>query len=312
MVRKICNESIAAGIVVYNPDETERLMKCLESILQQVERVYVFDNSTQTLDISFPKEVVYQTEHNNLGIAFALNRIMEQARNDGYTWVITMDQDSVLPNDLVSEYKKNILEPDVGIICPQVIDSRRAYMEINKEPAKEYIDECITSGSCTSVEIWERVGGFDEWLFIDLVDNEFCKRLVVSGYKILRLNKLVINQEFGKIIPKSYKEQQFWIRLSKILHNPNVAKFSYKKFVSAMRVYYTNRNIIYVNRKMRNYGPTAYGNYNCKGYIGFLVCFCVPSILRAQDKKKVIKAIVNGIRDGRKAKVMVWKSIEKS
>ena len=39
------------------------------------------------------------------------------------------------------------------------------------------------------IDAWEQIGKFDEWLFIDLVDNEFCKRLIVSGYTILRLNE---------------------------------------------------------------------------------------------------------------------------
>src|SRR5699024_6976157 len=75
--------------------------------------------------------------------------------------------------------------------------------------------ECITSASCTSIKAWEKIGGFDDWLFIDLVDNEFCKRLVASGYKILRLNHLVLDQEFGCIHPKGEFSQKFWITLSK-------------------------------------------------------------------------------------------------
>lgn len=66
-------------------------------------------------------------------------------------------------------------------------------MEIKKEPVEEFIDFCITSASCTNLAVWKEVGGFDERLFIDLVDNEFCKRLIVSGYKILRLNNLVLD-----------------------------------------------------------------------------------------------------------------------
>ena len=75
-----------------------------------------------------------------------------------------------------------------------------------------------------------------------------------------------------------------------------------------MRVYYTNRNIIYVNKKMKNYGSTAYSNYNCKGYMGFLISFCLPSLLRAQEKRKVLMAIINGMRDGYKKKVDLWVS----
>lgn len=300
---------VAAGIVVYNPDSIPRFVQSINSILKQTRKVYIFNNGSENIEIQLPHNVEYITENENKGIAYALNVIMQKAKADGYKWVVTMDQDSILPDGLIDAYCEAITEENnIAIVCPQVIDLRRAYMVPKQEPDKEYINECITSASCTSIEAWEKIGMFDEWLFIDLVDNEFCKRLIASGYKILRLNRFVLNQEFGKIVPKSPNKQRFWIRLSKWFHNENIAKFSYKKYVSPIRVYYTNRNIIYVNRKMKLYGATAYSNYNCKGYLGFLISFSFPSLLRAQQKGKVLKAIISGIYDGVKAPVTLWRA----
>lgn len=299
---------IAAGVVLFNPDDEERLQKSLQSVLAQTDHVYIFDNSTKKHDITFSKCVTYLTDCENKGIAYALNRIAEAAQNDGYEWLITMDQDSIIPSGTVAAYEKHIQNNNqIAIICPQVIDSRRSYMEIKKEPQEEFVNFCITSASCTNLNAWKKIGKFDEWLFIDLVDNDFCKRLIVSGYRILRLNNIVLDQEFGKIIPKSEKTQKFWNHIAKLLHNDNFGKFGYKKFVNPMRVYYTNRNIIYVNRKLQQYGKTGYENYHCKGYFGFLLAFAIPSILRAQEKKAVIKATFEGIRDGITTKTVFWK-----
>lgn len=298
---------IAAGIVAFNPNE-QRLDVCLGALLKQVDKVYIFDNGDCAEQLVQSDKIVYITEHKNRGIAYALNCIMKSAHADGFDWVITMDQDSIIPDGMVDGYIKAIGDNgNIGIVCPQVIDSRRSYMEFKKEPKQEFVDFCITSASCTSIDVWEKIGKFDEWLFIDLVDNEFCKRLILSGYKILRLNDLVLNQEFGKIIPKNERSQKFWIAVSKLLHNQNFAKFSYRKFVSPMRVYYTCRNIIYVNKKLGVYGLVGYKeNYNCNGYLGFVISFIVPSILRAQDKLKVIKAVINGTRDGKNKAVQAW------
>jgi GT2 family glycosyltransferase len=302
-------KEIAAGIVLFNPDDLERLKRSIESVVSEFSDVYLFDNSTKSIDLgSLPEEVHYITEHSNTGVAYALNRIMDEAKKDGFNWVVTMDQDSVLPKGIYNAYKEHISDENVAIICPQVIDKRRIYMVPVKYPEKEYINFCITSGSCTSINIWNKVGRFDEWLFIDLVDNEFCKRVVFSGYKILRLNNYVMNQEFGKIEPKAEWKQKFWLNVSKVMHNVNFAKFSYKKSVSPMRVYYTNRNIIYVNKKLKNYGPTAYENYHCKGYLGFWFCFNFPSVLRAQNKSAVIKSISKGIKDGENKDVTAWRA----
>lgn len=306
-IRMNLNTKIAVGIVLFNPD-MQRFFECIQSALNQIEKIYIFDNSTDKVSWKYPNNITYLTENKNLGIAYALNAIMRKASADGYEWVITMDQDSILPDGIVKAYSAVIEKnKDIGIVCPQVIDNRRAYLEIKKEPSTEYVDFCITSASCTSIKAWKQIDGFDEWLFIDLVDNEFCKRLILSGYKILRLNGFVLNQEFGQIKPKSKKKQEFWIKLSKIFHNQNIAKFSYTKYVSPVRVYYTNRNIIYVNRKLKKYGPVGYrDNYNCRNYFGFLISFCLPSLLRAQDKKKVFLAIFKGIADGQRAKVEPW------
>jgi rhamnosyltransferase len=298
---------IAVGIVLFNPEDEKRVERSMKSILAQISKIYVFDNSTRKSNIIFQPNVTYLTEHGNKGIAYALNRILEIAKSDGYEWLITMDQDSVVPDGLITAFEEHFNYEQIGIICPQVIDFRRSYMEVKKELKEEYIDFCITSASCTRISAWESIGGFDEWMFIDLVDNDFCKRMIVSGFKILRLNELVLDQEFGRIIPKSKSVQKFWNRVAKILHNDNFGKLGYSKYVSPMRVYYTNRNIIYINRKLKNYGKTGYKeNYNCSGYFGFLISFVLPSILRAKEKGKVIKAVALGMRDGLRAKPNRW------
>lgn len=301
---------IVAGIVLYNPDNIERTYDCINALQNQVSRLYIFDNSTFDLSLKFAENVVYLKENKNKGISYALNTILACAEKDGFQWILTMDQDSILPDGMVQSFKtfiQNNSTDKIGIVCPQVIDKRRAYMNIELREEYENIDFCITSASCTSIEAWRAIGGFDEWLFIDLVDNEFCKRLIAANYKIMRINKWVLDQEFGQIEPKSKRKQVFWIKLSQIFHNVNIAKLSYTKVVNPVRVYYTCRNIIYVNRKMKLYGKTGYENYNCRGYFGFLITFVAPSILRSKSKSKVIHAYIQGTKDGLSKSVIEWR-----
>jgi len=294
--------------VLFNPKDSKRLHKCLKSAADQKIKIYVFDNSTIDCVIQFQQEVEYISENGNRGIAYALNAIMEKAESDGYEWLITMDQDSILPTGLIDAYENHLKDEQIGIICPQVIDSRRSYMKIKKEPKEEWIDFCITSASCTRISAWNRIGKYDEWLFIDLVDNDFCKRLTASGYKILRLNEYTLDQKFGDITPKSEKAQSFWNCVARIFHNDNFGKFGYKKRVSPTRVYYTCRNVIYVNRKLKCFGKTGYReNYNCNGYPGFLISFIIPSVLRAQEKKKVIRAVIKGTAEGKRCCPEIWR-----
>lgn len=301
-------DNIAAGIVLYNPDDYERFKKAFISVVEQFSKIYVFDNSNIKVKLPVSSDkIVYLTEHKNRGIAYALNCIMDAADKDGYKWVVTMDQDSIVPTNMLIEYRKHINDTKVAIICPQVIDKRRIYMKPKAELNNEYVKFCITSGSCTSTKAWRNVGKFDACLFIDLVDNEFCKRIVVSGYKILQLNNVILNQEFGNIVPKRISTQRFWLFISEILHNVNFAKLGYKKNVNPLRIYYTNRNIIYVNKKLSDYGKTGYKeNYHVNSYVGFWLCFNVPSVLRSKNKLETIKAIRQGRHDGLSMKVSKW------
>lgn len=299
---------IAAGVVLFNPDDVERVKKCLSNVASQVEKVYIYDNSTVSVELEYPDNCVYLTENANLGIAHALNVIMRKAQEDGYKWVITIDQDSIVPLGMIESFETIIEHSSdrIGIICPQVIDRRRIYSKPVSSNGTQQMTKAITSASCTSVKAWEEVGAFDEWLFIDLVDNEFCKRLTCSGYQILRVNKWILDQEFGVIEPKTLKKQMFWMKASEILHVPNLAKFAYRKRVSPFRVYYVHRNIIYINRKLKKYGTVGFDSFNCKNYLGFFLCYTVPSVLRAQDKKRVMLSIVHGINDGLHAHPSQW------
>lgn len=289
---------IAAGYVLFQPD-IERFKKSLHIVLDQVDEVIVFDNDGNQRDLFSDDFVVYLTEGQNKGIAYALNRIMERAKEDKCDWVITLDQDTYLPKDMITYLKKYVNENNVAIICPQVIDKRRKYLQV-KKGKDDFIDVdfCITSASCTNLNIWEELGGFDEWLFIDFVDNDFCKRIKLEGYRIIQLQNLVIDQEFGKITPKSPKWVDFYLWLSRITHNKNIAKLSYHKEVSPLRVYYVHRNLLYLNKKFENCGGIGYDNFYCKSFWGFLFYFTLPSIVRGHEKFKIIKATIRGLRDG--------------
>ena len=131
---------IAAGIVLFNPDDIERVEKCIDSVTRQVKHVYIFDNSTEDVNLKYDDNVTYLSEKKNKGIAYALNRIMEKAKNDGYSWVLTMDQDSILPFGMMEDFLKYTDEKNIGIICPQVIDKRRAYMKAEDSIGTEYLD----------------------------------------------------------------------------------------------------------------------------------------------------------------------------
>lgn len=306
--------NISAGIVLFHP-ERERLIHNIDNISKDVDHIYLYNNGISDIlleELENNSKVCIIGNGDNVGIATALNQIMKKAKINGDGWVITYDQDSISDSKLLFEYKKIINEyPDVAILCPQVLDERRKYIKPILNNKIESVSRCITSASCTRIGAWENVGGFDDFLFIDLVDNDFCKRLKLNNWRILRLNNVILNQQFGNVELKDTKTVNRVLFLSDFVKNKlhmknlatNIGKLSYKKQVSPLRVYYTNRNVIYLNKKFSNYDGIGYDCFNCKSYIGFQVCFNLASFLRGKNKIKIVQAILLGMKDGIRSKV---------
>lgn len=125
-----------------------------------------------------------------------------------------------------------------------------------------------------SVDVWQKVGGFDQQLFIDMVDADFCYRLRLAGYKIICINKVGMIHELGDTF-----RIRFLYRDRTILNH------------SAFRKYYIFRNTIYVLRKYKIAHDYRYFDL-IKNFIGILLY----EDSKASKIKRSIKGIVDGIR----------------
>ncbi len=230
---------VCAGVVTYNPD-LDVLKKNLESLCPQVKVLYVVDNGSKNVDeIGLLLDTIPNTQlflnSENLGIAQALNRLCGIAEKNGFHWILTMDQDSLCDSMMV----KNLclyVNDEFGIIAPR-IEFRNAGVLIettgnNRGADFEEIYACITSGSLTNIGAWKAVGGFDEWYFIDHVDNEFCTHIIQKGYKVIRVNKALLHQRAG--------DMKYISLFGKPIMLP---------YYSTFRNYYICRNTIYYIRK---------------------------------------------------------------
>lgn len=192
-----------AGIVLYNP-LIDRLEENIAAIADQVDKIIFIDNSmNQTISVLKcinkcleKNNYVYINNNANLGIAKALNQIMQYAFDHQYKWVLTLDQDTVCPCQIIEKFEPYTYSDVRGIICPKIRD--RNFEFINNEHGEtNIIDNCITSAALTSTSLWKKIGGFSEELFIDYVDFDYCLNLKTHGYHILRVNSVEILHEIG-------------------------------------------------------------------------------------------------------------------
>lgn len=256
-------EQYAAGIVLYNPD-IKRLKENLDAVCGQVERVYCYNNGLQNAGeinalLNTYGNIRVIGTGTNVGIATALNELTKEAEKDNIEWILTLDQDSVVCDGMVEVLASFKNEKDVAIICPAIEDIRRKNETL--AVAQNTIDDvefCITSGSFMNIQKTLEIGGFDEWLFIGLVDNEICYRIKLNGYRIIRNNVMILNHELGNLTPS--RLENVYLRLGNLLHSETIKKLSYKRAVSPMRLYYATRNMIYLKKRYANYMSTAMWN----------------------------------------------------
>ena len=190
-------------------------------------------------DITYLKELEDEkieliVNEENMGIAYALNQVMQFAHDNGYEWALTLDQDSVVPPDLIEKYMKLTSIDKVGMICCKIVD--RNFGETTEQKSKtsgyEEVPMCITSASMLNWKAWKEVGGFAEEFFIDAVDFDMCLLLREHGYKIIRTYDTQLLHEVGhsqirKLFGKEYL----------VYHH------------SPLRYYYMVRNGLYLGKR---------------------------------------------------------------
>lgn len=278
---------VCAGIVTYNPD-LSLLRQNVAALCSQVETIFIIDNGSGNQTdlqayVDGQTNITLVCNPENQGIAKALNQLCMLARSAAYPWILTMDQDSVCQSDMVAHLLAYADNPEAGILAPRV-EFRDGDLLITStkhaDQATVEMPSCITSGSLTRIDAWEQVGGFDEWFFIDMVDDEFCTRLIVNGYKVILVNKAVLLQRAGEMHYVSLP----WVG--------NILLTCYNE----TRKYYICRNTVFFLRKYHRYIQFRHQ------LLVFLYGF-VRRLVFEPHRWQTVRAYATGIRDGFKRKV---------
>jgi rhamnosyltransferase len=193
MTGEIAAQSICAVVVTYNPGPG--LVGNVEAIAAQVSRVVIVDNGSasetahylQKLEAGLGCEVIRNGR--NLGIAAALNLGVICAMEAGFDWVCTFDQDSRVCEEFFSKMGQTYHEAphreNIALITPFYMD-RETGIQLRLRRAGDRILTTLTSGSMMPSSAIRRLGLFEESLYIDAVDTEFCLRARRHGMLILQ------------------------------------------------------------------------------------------------------------------------------
>jgi rhamnosyltransferase len=172
---------VIAVVPTYRPDES--VIDRLRSIAEQVHALIVVDDGTpkdgaDIVDMVASAGFEVVCSESNRGIAAALNTGVKLALSRGADYVLTVDQDSVLPAGYVTDCIAVFVASGFGILRV-----------------------AIQSGFVVSAACFAECGLFDEALFIDCVDTEFCLRMADHGYRVVVAAGTDIEHSLGELVP---------------------------------------------------------------------------------------------------------------
>lgn len=274
------NDSLkVAGIVtLYNP--TDEDINNISTYINDIDRLYIIDN-TEGKDnkdrIPENEKIEYIFNNENVGVSRALNIGAQNAIKEGYKWLLTMDQDTTFKPGIIPKMKEVILSRDtsnIGIVTPW-----HKTKLIDKKPETEFDNpnDVMTSGNMINLDIYQKIGGFKDWMFIDGIDIEYCLNLHSNGYDILRINSLEIDHNLGDLFYKKIGNRLF------LCTNH-----------SAIRRYYIMRNYHYIFDMYKEYNfPYCSSLISQKHNM-------IGVILFEKGKFKKIRNYIRGLKDYKK------------
>jgi rhamnosyltransferase len=226
--------NIAGVVILYHPD-IQLLSENIKTYVQGLKQLYVYDNSetkTPGIEEALSKLhpfIQYHYFNANEGIAKRLNRAVEDAAKNNYDYLLTMDQDSSFKVGDFEKYTSQIEAAAYTNVAQFGVNCQPNFT-ISKEQPEEALT-LITSGSILNLSLIERVGVFNEDLFIDFVDIEFSYRVIQNGHINLMFSNIILNHSLGKLVEG--RSLANFKKTLRITHSP-------------IRVYYIIRNGLYL------------------------------------------------------------------
>lgn len=300
----LCPAALCAVIVTFHPGPG--VQEVIAAAQAQVPAVVLVDNGSTPEELKFLEppgaagRVVLHRNAENLGHAAALNQGCRLAARQGFTWVLLLDQDSVLAPRLVEGLCRafaaypapervalisanywadqppplpghSIRGTLAGYPPPPPAGSSAA----GEEPWIPMV-ATLTSGTAARLQVIRELGGFAEELFIDFVDIEYCLRARRQGYAVLATRALLMGHA-----PGSPSRHRFLSRQPLTLN------------YGPIRLYYQYRNPIFVTRHYAWREP----RYLAQMWWHKARCLVLIALFETQKTKK-FRAVLRGLWHG--------------
>ncbi|MGB6194199.1 MAG: glycosyltransferase [Terracidiphilus sp.] len=228
-------QTLLAVIVVFgiSPAESKSFISLREAIRRIPDRhmrvrILLHDNSPNPI---MPQEsfddVDYVATRRNVGISEACNHAIDIAEAGGYSWLLTLDQDTTLPADFLEKLSGVMANVDarqeIAAIVPQLSDGKNIlspeYLLFNAFPrffprgfqgVAERATFAFNSASALRVSALREIGGYSPIFWLDCSDAYVYSRLNKSGKKVYVAGNIKVKHEFAMSDKKRLPLERYW------------------------------------------------------------------------------------------------------
>jgi len=275
--------SIGAVVVTYHPDAD--VLANLRLLREQIRCVAVVDNGSPAPALGPLREATAQLgfllieNHENLGIATALNQGVRLLRDKGCQFLFLFDQDSTITPGYAETMTACFVDSrktrSLAILVPRYVD-RRFGSVLAPPTGGSGLEAATTSGSLMPIEIFSIAGFFADELFIDGVDYEYSLRVRRIGFTIDECQAAILLHSPGTPT-----------------HHALAGKSVQAANYSPLRRYYQERNKIWVAKR---YAQTFPGF--CAGQFLISLKDFLKIWLFEAEKWRKTRYFLAGVRDG--------------
>lgn len=200
-------------IVTYEPEKEQ--IKQLTACVEKAGFTPVIADNSEKHPVGaemVSEETKLISLHGNAGIAAAQNAGVSYALEQGAEILGFLDQDSVIDETLLEVLETALDQLGECVAAPIAVEKetlkeypvqrlgrwgypKDLYAKGEKQPLRA--DLVISSGTMTRASVFRKTGGFDESLFIDFVDVEWCLRCKRAGIPVYVIPEAVLCHKIG-------------------------------------------------------------------------------------------------------------------
>lgn len=186
------NNRILFVLVLYKCplEDSKSFLSLLANHPEEQSHIFVYDNSPciQHTEITVA-QYIHDTQNGGLGKAY--NTACRFAQEEGYQWLMLLDQDTTFPENALQKYQQAIVQhSELQMIVPQhKIRTGQFFSPTHYHLKTSQLQEHvltgvvhfkdaapINSGMLVSVNSFTRVNGYDEAVWLDFSDIRFIEK----------------------------------------------------------------------------------------------------------------------------------------